>query len=69
MKILVNWDRCEGNAICVRAAPDVFRVDEDDMMHVLVERPEGEALERARVAVVRCPRHALSLVDDDAPEG
>ncbi|MCC6646519.1 MAG: ferredoxin [Polyangiaceae bacterium] len=69
MKIKVDWDRCEGNAVCVRVAREAFRVDESDMMHVLVERPEGELLERVKVAVARCPRHALSLVDDDADAG
>lgn len=69
LKILVDRDRCEGNAVCVRVAGDVFRVDDDDRLHVLVERPTGEARERVEVAVRRCPRHALSLVDDDAPAG
>lgn len=65
MKILVNRDRCEGNGVCVRVASDVFRVDDEDLLHVLVDRPSGETLERVQVAVRRCPRHALSLVDDD----
>lgn len=65
MKILVNWDRCEANAVCMRVAPDAFRVDDKDTMQVLVERPEGELLDKVKVAVRRCPKRALSLVDDD----
>ena len=64
MRVIVNRDLCEGNGECVKAAPEVFVVGDDDQARLLVERP-GEAL-RARVelAVRRCPRQALSLVED-----
>lgn len=65
MKILVNWDRCEANAVCMRVAPTVFRVDDKDTLHLLIEQPDGEDLEKVKVAVRRCPKRALSLVDDD----
>ena len=37
VKIVMDWDRCEGNAMCVRAAPEVFKVDDKDMLQILVE--------------------------------
>ena len=63
MRIVVDRDLCEGNAVCMKMAPEVFAVGEDDQVKVLVERP-GEAL-RAKVeaAVRRCPRQALAVVD------
>jgi ferredoxin len=64
MRIVLNVDLCESNAVCVRAAPDLFVIDENDKLHVLVERPSSEQLERARAAVRRCPRRALSLADE-----
>jgi ferredoxin len=64
MKIKVDWDRCEANAVCMRVAPEVFRVDEKDMLHVLVENPEGELVEKVKVAVRRCPKRALELVEE-----
>ncbi len=60
-KIRVDYDLCEANGACQRTAPHVFRVDESDRMHLLIERPAAEDLEKVRAAVRRCPRGALSL--------
>ena len=63
MKVIVDYDRCEGNAICMQVCPEVFEVQDDDRVHLLIDTP-GEAL-RAKVkeAVRRCPRQALSIQD------
>ena len=63
MRIHVDYDLCEANAVCVKSAPDVFRVDDADKLHLLVESPSPEQLERVKTAVRRCPRRALSLVE------
>jgi ferredoxin len=63
MKIVVDYDRCEANAICMKVAPDVFRVDDDDALHVLVEHPSDAQLPDVREAVRRCPKQALALVE------
>jgi ferredoxin len=64
MKIVVDWDLCEANAICQRVAPDVFKVDDKDMLHVLQETPAEDLREKVTIAVKRCPRKALSLVEE-----
>jgi ferredoxin len=64
MRIVVDRDLCESNAVCVRTAPDMFRIDESNAMQLLVERPSGDQLEKAKAAVRRCPRRALTLVDE-----
>jgi ferredoxin len=64
MRIVVDRDLCESNAVCVRTAPDMFVIDDNDKLRLLVERPSEEQLEKARAAVRRCPRRALSLVED-----
>jgi ferredoxin len=61
MRILVDYDLCEANGVCVKAAPDVFRVDDTDKLHLLVVAPVAEQMERVNLAVRRCPRRALSL--------
>jgi ferredoxin len=63
MKVIVDYDRCEGNAVCMQVCPEVFEVQDDDRVHLLIDTP-GEAL-RAKVkeAVRRCPRQALSIQD------
>ena len=64
MKIIVDRDLCEANAVCVLKAPDVFVVNEESQMVVLQERPGPDLTGQVQQAVYRCPRGALSLVDD-----
>jgi ferredoxin len=65
MRIVVDRDLCESNAVCVRLAPELFVIDDDDKMRLLVEQPSSaDQVEKARDAVRRCPRNALSLVED-----
>lgn len=64
IKIVVDWDRCEANGICVRAAPEAFRLDEDDRLHVLIEDVTPELRAKVERAVDGCPRAALSLAND-----
>ncbi|SEH52049.1 ferredoxin [Mycolicibacterium rutilum] len=63
MRVIVDRDRCEGNAICVKYAPAVFELDEDDYAVVTSDPiPPGEE-ERSEKAVAECPRAALSRAD------
>ncbi len=63
MRVIVDWGRCESNALCMAAAPEVFEVRDDDLLYVLDEEP-GEGL-RSKVeqAVRSCPKVALSIID------
>lgn len=64
MKIVVDYDLCEANAVCMRLAPEVFQVDEQDNLNVLQERPGEDQLAKVKEAVRLCPRQALSLAED-----
>jgi ferredoxin len=64
MRIVVDRNLCESNGVCVELAPDMFVIDDDDKMRLLVEQPSPDQIERARTAVRKCPRNALSLVDE-----
>jgi ferredoxin len=63
MQIRVDYDLCEANGVCVKTAPNVFVVDETDKLHLLVQAPPDDELERVKAAVRRCPRRALSLIE------
>ena len=63
MRIIVDYDLCEANAICQRVAPEVFKVDEQDKLHILQESPAEDLREKLQTAVRRCPRRALKLED------
>ena len=64
-RIVVDRDLCESNAVCVRTAPDLFVIDDDDdKMRLLVVEPGQDQMDKARAAVRRCPKRALSLVEE-----
>ncbi|WP_437738334.1 ferredoxin [Sorangium sp. So ce1335] len=63
MKIVVDEERCEANGVCVRAAPEAFRLDDDDRLHLLVTEVPSELRDKVERAVRDCPRGALSLVE------
>jgi ferredoxin len=60
-QIVVDWDECEANAICQSIVPEVFQVDDNDMLNVLIERPPAEWLGKVQEAVDMCPKRALFL--------
>jgi ferredoxin len=64
MRILVDNDLCEGNAVCVRVAPEIFTVGDDDRAHLLIERPDESLRGKVEAAVRRCPRQALSIKEE-----
>ncbi len=61
MKIVVDYDLCEANALCMGAAPEVFRVEEDDTLTVLIEAPDEELRSKVEEAARRCPRQAITI--------
>jgi ferredoxin len=63
MKIRVDYDLCEANAICMEQAPEVFKVDEKDELHILDESPSEKLRQKIEAAVRLCPRQALALDD------
>jgi ferredoxin len=64
MKIVIDYDLCEANAVCMDVCPECFRVEEDDTLTLLVERPPASLRSKVEEAVRLCPRQAISLVED-----
>ena len=64
MKIVVDYDLCEANAVCMDVCPECFRVEDDDTLTILVERPPEGLRKKVEEAVRLCPRQALSLKED-----
>ena len=61
MKINVNYDLCEANAICMAVAPEVFEVRDDDNLYLLMDEPPEELRPKMEEAVLRCPKQALEI--------
>ncbi|ASR02064.1 ferredoxin [Gordonia rubripertincta] len=61
MKVLVDWNLCEGHGQCEYAAPDVFTIDDDGDLEVLDETPDESQRKAVEQAVRRCPVRALAI--------
>ena len=69
MKLVVDHDECEANAVCVGILPEVFEVDDDDNLHIHEEYPPDDKLDKVREAVDSCPKRALALKEVSAEGG
>ena len=65
MKVVVDFDLCESNAVCMAIAPEIFEVRDDDFLYVLNENPPADQHEKVREAVERCPKQAIKLEETD----
>ena len=63
MRVVVDFDLCESNALCMAILPEVFEVRDDDFLYVLNENPPEEMRERLMEAVRACPKNAISIED------
>lgn len=61
MRVTVDYDLCESNALCMQSAPEVFEVRDDDVLYILQEHPAEELRAKVEEAVRRCPKQALTL--------
>ena len=61
MKVIVDFDRCESNAVCMGIAPEVFEVRDDDFLYILQEEPPEELRPKLEEAVRLCPKQAISI--------
>lgn len=64
MKIKVDFDLCESNALCEALAPENFEIDDDDFLQIVDEDVTDENRDAVQRAVAACPRAAISLVED-----
>lgn len=61
MKVIVDFELCEANALCMQAAPEVFRVDENDQLDILIETPPESLRKKVQEAARLCPRQAIRI--------
>ena len=61
MRVVVDFDLCESNAVCMGIAPEVFEVRDDDFLYVLQEEPDESLRAKVEEAVARCPKQAIAI--------
>jgi ferredoxin len=59
--VIVNFDLCESNALCMQAAPTVFEVRDDDFLYVLDEHPGEDQRAAVEEAARLCPKRAITI--------
>jgi ferredoxin len=61
MRVAVDRDLCEANGVCAGLVPQVFRLDDDDELHITDGEVPQELAGAVRHAVQSCPKTALKL--------
>jgi ferredoxin len=63
MRVVVDYELCESNGLCMATVPEVFEVRDDDVLYLLDPSPAEPLREKLMAAVKRCPKQALKLLD------
>ncbi len=64
MKVVVDFDRCASNAVCMSILPEVFEVRDDGFLYVLNENPPESMRDRLEESVRSCPTQAISIAEE-----
>jgi ferredoxin len=64
MRIVLDLNKCTGLGMCEAEAPDLFEVQDDGSLVILLENPAEDDRERAEAACEACPTEALSLIEE-----
>jgi len=63
MRVVVDFDACMSNGICMGLAPEVFEVRDDGFLYVLQETPPEELRDKVVAAERACPTQAIRIED------
>jgi ferredoxin len=61
VRIVVDWDLCDGQGSCASIAPEIFEVTDADQVRVRQPEPPEAAHGLVAEAVRSCPKAALRL--------
>jgi sterol 14-demethylase len=61
MRVRVDRDLCQGHAVCVGEAPEVFALGKDNKVMLKMARPPAELHAKVRAAVEHCPTRTLRI--------
>jgi ferredoxin len=62
-KVVVDMDVCQDHGQCVFAAPDVFELNADGRLEVLVPEPDDARRTACEDAADVCPVQAITIED------
>jgi len=62
-RVTVDPRLCEGHALCLQSAPELFDLSDDEVA-TCTQQPSGEQWSLVEAAIDACPRGAISIVED-----
>jgi ferredoxin len=63
VRVEVDAAVCEANGVCERLAPEVYELDDEDVLHIKVAALPAHLRDRALQAVDACPKQALTVIE------
>ena len=63
---MIDRDLCQGHAVCIEEAPEVFRLGDDGKVELVTDRPAPELHDRVRAAAKYCPQRTILLSEAPA---
>ena len=60
-KVIVDMDVCQDHGQCVFAAPEVFEINDDGRLVVLVDAPDESLRSKVEDAADVCPVQAITI--------
>ena len=61
MRVVVDFDTCQSNALCMGVAPEVFEVRDDGYLYILNETPDESLRAKVEEAARLCPTQAITV--------
>jgi sterol 14-demethylase len=66
LRVRIDRDLCQGHAVCVGEAPEVFALGKDNKVMLKVARPPAELHAKVRAAAQHCPTRTIRI-EESAP--
>jgi sterol 14-demethylase len=61
LRIRIDRDLCQGHAVCVGEAPEVFALGKDNKVILKLARPPAELHDKVRAAAHHCPTRTIRI--------
>jgi ferredoxin len=61
VKVTVDRDKCDSQGVCTNLCPQVFDLNDDDVLEILNENPPEALRPEVESAVRACPKGAITV--------
>jgi ferredoxin len=61
VKVTVDWDKCDSQGVCTNLCPEVFDLNDDDVLEILDENPPEALRPEVESAARACPKGDVQI--------